>query len=491
MAIAFNAIPPTLRVPFVAVEFDNSRAQQGPSILAYRVLLIGQKLSGGTATADTAIRVTSAEQVIPLAGRGSLLHRMALAWFAVNRSTELWIGVLSDNGAGTAATGSIVVTGTATTSTPIVFYFGGERIVVGVTAGDAQNTIASNINTAINAALDLPITSTVATNTVTPLFRHKGTPGNFYDIRHSFNAGESLPGGVTIAITQLTGGATNPTLTNLLASVADIWFQLWPHAYTDATNLGALESELLTRFGPLRMQDGVAITGSSGSFGTLTALGTGRNSQQSVIFAPPGASPLTPPWEMAAENAGLIALAASLDPARPFQTLGLVRAMPTALTDQWSLDERNQFLNAGIATMRLNPAGTGMQIERAITTYRTAPSGAPDTSYLDLTTMLTLAYLRYDFRVLWQGKYPRHKLGNDETQYEAGQPIVTPSLGKSEALLWFKRMEKKGLVEGFEQFKRDLVVERNASDPNRLDFLLAPDLINQLIVTGVQNQFRL
>jgi phage tail sheath gpL-like len=491
MAIAFNAIPPTLRVPFVAVEFDNTRAQQGPSILAYRVLMIGQKLAGGSATADTAIRVTSAEQIIPLAGRGSLLHRMGLAWFAVNRSTELWIGVLSDNGAGTAAAGTIVVTGSATSSTPIVLYLGGERIIVGVTNGDAQNTIATNIGAAINAALDLPVTAVVTTNSVAVTFRHKGTPGNFYDMRHSFQQGESLPSGVTLAITQLTGGATNPTLTNLLAAVADIWFQLWPHPYTDATNLGALEGELLTRFGPLRMQDGVAITASSGSFSTLTTLGTGRNSQQSLIWAPPGASPLTPPWEMAAESAGLVALAASIDPARPFQTLALSRAMPTAITDQWSFDERNQLLYAGIATTRLNPSATGIQLERAITTYRTAPSGAPDTSYLDLTTMLTLAYLRYDFRVLWQSRYPRHKLGNDDTQYEAGQPIVTPSIGKSEALMWFRRMEKKGLVEGFEQFKRDLVVERNTTDPNRLDFLLAPDLINQLIVTGVQNQFRL
>jgi phage tail sheath gpL-like len=491
MTIVFNNIPPTLRVPFVAAEFDNTRAQQGPSILAYRVLLIGQKLAGGTATADTAIRVTSAEQVIPLAGRGSLLHRQALAWFAVNRSTELWIGVLADNGAGTAAAGSITVTGSATSSTPIVLYLGGERVPVGVTIGDAQNTIATNIGAAINANADLPVTASVSTNVVTVTFRHKGTPGNFYDMRDSFQPGEARPGGVSLAYVQLTGGATNPTLTNLIASVADIWFQLWPHPYTDATSLTALEGELLTRFGPLRMQDGVAITASSGTFSALTTLGTGRNSQQSLIWAPPGASPLTPPWEMAAETAGLVALSAQLDPARPFQTLALSRCMPTALTDQWSFDERNQLLYAGIATTRLNAAATGVQLERAITTYRTAPSGAPDTSYLDVTTMFTLAYLRFDFRVLWQTKYPRHKLGGDDIQYDAGQPIVTPSLGKAEALMWFRRMEKKGLVEGFDQFKRDLVVERNTSDPNRLDFLLAPDLINQLIISAAQIQFRL
>jgi phage tail sheath gpL-like len=490
MSIGFNAIPPTLRVPFVAVEFDNTKAQQGPALLAYRALLIGQKTASGTATADTAVRVTSVEQVIPLAGRGSMLHRQALSWFAVNKSTELWIGVLSDNGAGVAATGTIAVTGTATASGTIVLYLGGERVTVGVTVGDVQNTIATNINAAINNALDLPVTSTVATNTVTVAFRHKGTVGNTYDMRHSFNSGEALPAGVTLVITQLASGTTNPTLTNLIASVTDIWFQIWAHPYVDATSLAALEGELLLRFGPLRMQDGIAITATSGSFSTLTTLGAGRNSQQSLIFAPPGASPLTPPWEMAAENAGLIAFYGAADPGRPFQTLALVRSLPTALTDQWSIDERNQFLGTGIATTKLNPTATGVQLERAITTYRTSASGASDTSYLDATTMLTLAYLRYSFRVLFQTKYPRHKLGDDDVVYAPGQPIITPKMGKGEAFGWFKQMQSLALVQNFDQFKRDLVVERNTVDRNRLDFLLPPTVINQLIVTGAQIQFR-
>jgi phage tail sheath gpL-like len=63
--------------------------------------------------------------------------------------------------------------------------------------------------------------------------------------------------------------------------------------------------------------------------------------------------------------------------------------------------------------------------------------------------------------------------------------------GKAEAIMWFRQMEELGLVENYDQFKADLVVQRNISDPNRLDFLLPPDLMNQLIVTGAQIQFRL
>src|SRR5215831_18665526 len=116
MSISFNAIPNNIRVPFVAVEFDSSNAQQGPALLAYRGLLIGQKLSTGTGVADSFYRVTSPDQVLTFAGAGSILHRMAIAWFASNNITETWIGVLADAGAGVAAAGSITITGPATAS---------------------------------------------------------------------------------------------------------------------------------------------------------------------------------------------------------------------------------------------------------------------------------------------------------------------------------------------------------------------------------------
>lgn len=491
--VSFNSVPSNLRVPFVAVEFDATRAQQGPALLAYKALLVGQKLAAGTATANTLVRVTSVDQVIALAGRGSMLHRQALAWFAANKSTEVWLGVLADDGGGTAATGTIVVSGPATATGTIALYLGGERVTIGVTSGDSANTIAAAIEAAIDAALDLPVTASVDTATVTITYRHKGLAGNAYDVRHSFLDGEALPAGVGLTITAVGGvvaGATNPALTTLIAAMADLWFMVWSHPYTDATSLTAIENELASRFGPLRSMDGIAITSMVGDFSAHTTLGGGRNSPHSVIVAQPGTSPLTPPMEFAAEAAALVALHGAADPARPFQTLAMSRAIAPAETAQWSLEERNLLLFDGIATTR-RAAGGVVQLERMITTYQTSASGADDTAYLDATTMLTLMYLRYSFRVRMLAKYPRHKLANDGTRFGAGQPVITPKLGKAEAVTWFREMEELGLVESFDDFKRDLVVERSVSDPNRLEFLLPPDLINALIVTAAQIQFRL
>jgi phage tail sheath gpL-like len=492
MAISFNSIPSTLRIPFVAVEFDASQAQQGDAILPYDALHIGQRLSTGTWAANSINRATNVDQVIGGAGRGSIAHRQAIGWFASNKSTAALFGVVDDNGAGVAATGTILFTAAATASGTIAFYFGGVLVSVGVTAGDATTALATNTAAAINAATDLPITASVVGSTVTMLFRHKGLVGNTYDVRTGFN-GEELPAGVDMTITAMGGvvaGTTNPTLTSLIAAMGDIWFQIWSHPYTDATSLTAIENELASRLGPLRSIDGVAITSISGSFATHTTLGAARNSGSSVIIAQPGSAPLTPPMEFAAETAALVAKAGEIDPARPFTTLQYTNAVSTGISNQWTSEERELFLHGGIATSRLGPGGA-VQIDRVITTYQTSPAGSPDTAYLDATTGLTLLYLRFDFRTYWASKYSRHKLANDGTRFGSGQAIMTPLQAKGEAVGWFIRKEKQGLVEDVDQFKRDLVVERNASDPNRLDFLLPPNLINQLIVTAAKIQFRL
>lgn len=490
VGIAYNSVPNSLRVPFVAVEFDNTRASQGAALLQYRVLTFGQKTSAGSATANALYRVASVAQGISLFGRGSMLHRMLIAWFANNTATELWVLALADNGAGTAATGTLTVTGPATASGTLHLYFGGTYVPMAVTSGDAQNSIASAINAAINAALDLPITSTVSTNVVTWTFRHKGTVGNDFDVRLNYQDGQSTPAGVAVAIVAASGGATNPVLTSGLAALGDNWYQVWAHPYTDATSLTALEAELASRFGPMRMIDGVAVTSAAGTQSALGTLGDSRNSPHGCIAAQSGKNPITPPMEYAAAVAGVAALYGQIDPARPFQTLPVVGALAPAEADRFTFAERNLELFDGISTSHTAQDGTTV-LERLVTTYQTNAAGAPDESYLNVNTMLTLLYLRYSFRVFIQTNFPRCKLADDGAVVGPGQAIITPKIGKAAALAWFRQMEELGLVENFEQFARDLVVQRNALDRNRLDFLLPPDLVNQFIVGAAKVQFLL
>lgn len=114
-----------------------------------------------------------------------------------------------------------------------------------------------------------------------------------------------------------------------------------------------------------------------------------------------------------------------------------------------------------------------------------------DPSYLDSETLHTLAYIIRRLRSVVTSKYARHKLANDGTRFGAGQAIVTPSVVRGELLSLYADMEELGIVENAKAFSANLIVERNADDPNRLDVLLPPDLVNQLRIFAVLAQFRL
>ncbi|HXG47687.1 MAG TPA: phage tail sheath C-terminal domain-containing protein [Methylomirabilota bacterium] len=485
MTIPFNQIPIDLRVPGTYIEFDNSRAVRGKLSVPGRILAIGQKLAAGTAAANTPVRVDTAALAVELFGRGSMLALMAAAIKAANRDTELWALPLADNGGGTAAAGTITVTGPATAAGTLNLYVGGKRVQVAVASGDTANTIAAAINAAINADLDLPVTSTVLAAEVTVTARHKGVAAGKVDLRHSYYQGEKLPAGVTLAIVQLTGGAGNPDLATALAALGDAWHNTWVMPYTDATSLSAVETDLANRWGPTKMIESHAFSAEVGTVGDLTTLGNSRNSPHLTIMDA-GGSP-TAPFIWAAVVAAVDA--AETDPARPRQTLPLPGLLAAPEGARRTLEERNTLLYDGISTHAVDALG-GVRIERLITTYQVNAQSLDDPSYLDVTTLRTLSHLRYSARARLATKYGRHKLANDGTRFAPGQAVVTPNVIRAEIIALFREWEIEGLVENFDQFRDDLVVQRNAEDPNRLDVLIPPDLINQLRVIAAQIQFR-
>lgn len=488
MAISFNQVPAGIRVPFLYAEFDNSNAVRGASLQPYKVLMMGQKLATGTKPALERHLVTSFEQVKEYFGAGSQLASMAEYYFLANRLTELHIVALEDDGAAVSATGSLLLGGAANAAGTLKAYISGRRASVGVSVGDTLATIVSNLNDVINGDEDMPITSAINGGTPEQLdftAKNKGVSGNSIDIRLNYFFGDETPSGLTVAITALSGGTTNPDIQDAIDVIGDDQYLLWVTPYSDAANLLAIETELADRFGPIKQNDGYHLTGARDNFANLVTLGNTRNSQFTTIKRCSGP---TSPYEQMACVAGVIAAAAKIDPARPFQTLSLPGVLAEDESEKLTLEERDILLNNGIATDKVDAGGT-VRIERVITTYKKNPAGANDVSYLDLNTLLTLSYLRYDFRNFWLNKYPRHKLANDGTQFGAGQAVMTPKVAKAEAINRFRLWETLGLVENIDQFKEELIVERNLQDVNRLDFLLPPDLINQLRVVGVKIGF--
>lgn len=490
MAISFNQIPAGMRVPFAYVEFDASGARRGSSVQPYKILVMGQKTSSGSVDELVPTRVTSKEQAAAYFGAGSLLHGMFTALFANNKTTEAIAIAIDDATSSAAAVGALLFGGTLANGT-LNLYIAGRLVRVPVLGSDTLAGLATRVAAVINANPALPVTAAVdgeEDKQVNLTAKNKGTLGNQIDVRLNYQDGEETPAGLTVAITAMADGATDPDVSEIIAVMGEDMYNLIALPWVDGTSLGAIEAELADRWGPIRMADGVAVAARNASHATLGTLGNSRNSEHLVVLGTKGMP--TPPWEYAAAVAGVAALSAQVDPARPFQTLPVFGVLPPASADRFTIEERNLLLHDGISTHTVDAGGT-VRVERLITTYKTNPLGAADEAYLDLTTLLTISYLRYDFRNYFMGKYPRHKLASDGTRFAPGQAVITPKIGKAEAIAKFREWEGRGLVENIDQFKEELIVERNSQDPNRLDFFLPPDLVNQLVVTAVKIGFRL
>lgn len=487
--ISFNEIPVNLLVPGVYVEIDNTRAANGLFMVPTRILVIGQRLVTGTVPALVPTRITADDQGDQSFGAGSMLAHMLRALRKANRFTETWAVALDDLGAGVQAAGAIDFGGVLTGGGTINLYIGGRRLRVGAASTDTPAAIATAVAAAITAATDLPVTAAVDgvdTAKVNVTARHKGEAGNGIDLRVNYYEGEQLPPGLTVDITAMAGGSGNPDLEAALDLMGDTWYTDLVIPYTDAASLTAVETALRENFGPLRMRDGHAWAAASGTHAQLGTLGDSRNSPHLTVWGLKGCP--TPPWERAAALAGVAAYHLSIDPARPLQTLVVPGVMAPAVADRFTFEERNLLLLDGIATTRVDDGGQ-VVIERTVTTYKTNAFGAADPSYLDVETLKTLAFLRYDLRTFASVRYPRHKLAGDETEVQPGQAIVRPKDLRVQIIARAGLWEQQGLVESLAQFKQDILVTRDPNDVNRVNARIPPDLVNGLRVFAAQLQF--
>lgn len=492
MTVSFNTIPSSgILVPLFYAEMDNSQANTATS--SQPTVIFGHALTDSTMTLNELTLVSSVSELRKQAGAGSQLARMAAAYRGVDLGGPLWAIAIPEP-AGTAATGTAVIAGQVISAGVISLYIGKTRVQTVVKVGDATTKIATSLAAAVNAVSDLPVKATAEASTVTLTAKHAGLCGNEIPLAVNYYGsagGESLPDGVTVTLTTMTGGAGAPTFDSAFGSLGDedCDFIAWP--YNDAASLDAVGLEMndsTGRWAPGRQSYGHVYSAKLGELAALQAFGTTRNDQHVTIDGIEPASQ-TCADEWAAVYTARNAVFIRADPARPTQTGQLNGVLPAPVGKRFLKTQRNTLLNSGIATSYAQ--GSNAFIERAVTTYQKNKYGEKDNSYLDSETLHTSAYVLRALETCVTSKYGRHKLANDGTRYGPGQAIVTPSVIKAEMCAQYQTMEEAGIVENFELFKKYLVVERDANDPNRVNVLFPPDYINQLRVFALVNQFRL
>ena len=455
--------------------------------------------AGGKATPNIPVPIGSQAQSIEAFGAGSELDRMFRSFYANNFANEVWGLPLAEPAGGAAGTATITITSPPTDAGTLHLYLGGVHVPVNIATTDTVANIASEIVAAVMADDTLAVTATSNAGVVTLTSIFKGVNAN--DITVSMNyygpiGSEITPPGLGITLPAtglLTGGVGVPDMTTAIANLGEEPFEYVAMPYSDSNSLFSWDQEYgftdQGRWGWQRELFGHVFCAKRGSYSSLLTFGETQNSGVESIMAVEQTSP-SPVFEWTAAYTAKAQRALINDPARPLQSLSLNQIKLAPLQGRFDFVELNSLASTGLAIQK---AGSDRQpmIAREQTTYQLNLYGQTDDAYELVTTLATLAKLLRNQKHAITSQFPRHKLANDGTKFGPGQAIVTPGIVKAHLIAQYRDDMYNGLVEDLRNFKAHLLVERDTTNPNRLNVLYPPDLINQLRIFAVLAQFRL
>ena len=489
MSIPFDSFPADNLYPIFATEFGGSMSPKAGA-MPWKNLIIGQPLSSVMSENGSLTLITSDEQADALFGYGSQLALMIKAFRKNTKSSELWALPIADDSTSDAATGTLTFTVAGSDVTPklavggtVRLMISGQSCPVNVSAGDSATDVATKVVAAITAKTNLPVTATASSGVVTLTAKNKGSCGNGLDVRWNHNQGEFLPDGLSIVLSAMANGGSDPLYEDaqVKETCSGNWFNMIVIGSSETDNINYIKEMLDERWTPIVQQTGVmCFSLNGGTESDFTTKGDGLNSQEIVLAALPK-SP-TSGAEKASALFGCVAPKALNDPAAPLHNYAVAGVVAPRRDDREDFYANNRLLKAGCALMVAAEDGS-VFTSRIVTTYKKNAQNVPDKSYMQLETVLTLSFLRWDWNNYLASKYAHAKLAPDGSNFGAGQLVMTPSLGKAELISRYQYWEEKGLVYDSAGFAENLVVELDPNDEYAMNFLIPAHLIKQFFVS--------
>ncbi|WP_051678662.1 phage tail sheath subtilisin-like domain-containing protein [Xanthobacter sp. 91] len=476
--VAFNTIPGNILVPFWYAEINSGGTPyQGQS----RLLLAGQKLAAGTATAGTPIGpIQSKREAESLFGPGSMLAHMYVAARKAAALQPIWVLPLADP-AGAKAAGTVTI-GSAPGETGVgVLHVLGRRLTSQILSSDAVADVAEAIATAINAE-GLPVVATFAAGVVTVTARHYGTLFNGLDLWLANDEPNVLTASNT-TIVAMSGGTGVPDLAAAFANLGDDEFDWIAGPYADSTSLNAardLLSSVTGRWSPMVQLYGHYITTFFGTLSAAVTLGDARNDPHTSIMASQ-VSP-SPQWEWAAVLGAVISahLTDAPELSRPLQTLLLPGILPPRdRAVWWDKADRQALYTDGMSGYTVTIDGQ-VAIDRVRTTYQVTSSGVADGTFGDIETMAQGVFAVRWFRTEVSNTHARQALADDNPHNVA--EITTPKDIRNTLIHAYQGLVELGVAEKPELFAEYVVVERDGNDAGRVNASIPMDVVNQLRV---------
>jgi phage tail sheath gpL-like len=493
--VPFKLLPANQRAPLFYAELDNSQANTATT--PQRTLIIGQVTAAAIAAGtvpNVPVLSASPSDAVSVGGNGSILAIKTYVYRLNDPSGEVWYLPLADAAGATSATGSITFSGAPTAPGVLSLYIAGRLLQLPIAVAQTPAQIAAAFVTLIGQTPNIPVTAAAVAGVVTLTAVNAGLLGNDIPILLNYGGavqGQSTPAGLTVAIVAMSGGTLVPSLTTALGNLGSKPYDFIDSPYNDAVSLASIQTFLSDQSGRWSYAQqiyGGSFTAATGTAGALTTLGGTVNDQHSSIMGVYG-SP-HPAWVWASAYAGACAQSLRNDPGLPLHTLTLFGVLPPPISSRFMLPQQNSLLYSGISTFNVDDSGT-VSIQLAITTYQRNAFNQPDNSYLKVETLYSLMYIIRFLRADLLAKFGQSKLAADGSQIPTLGNVTTPNKIRSAQIAAYKLLCNNGYAQNFEAFAANLIVQKNATNVNRVDILWPGTLINQLDILAMLVQFRL
>lgn len=472
-------------VPGAYLEINFAQGEAAGSGSERSILLLGNKTSSGSATVDTtiygpdtAVPCQTEADVISLFGTGSELHRMYRRIVKVNRVTSVYMLAVTES-AGTAASETIVLANNATGNGNLRVWVGDEFVDTAIVSGDTPTAIGDNLVTNINAMTHWPVTAANVTGTVTLTAKQKGPRGNWIRIRSLITSGIATTA-TKGAGALLASGATADSNTTALTTILPKRFYYIVSAADDATQFGALVTQVNSQAVATTGIRQRAFAGSVDSLATTTTIATGRNAARAELVWQLNSD--WTPAELAANHAAVVAAWEAERTPRPlhnFSGFGNDSAtqpywvVPAPLSG--SAPTRANIKSAlqnGITPIASNPNGTTYMVKR-ITTRSLNGSNA-DYRIRDAHKVTVCDFFSDDLIAKTVLQYSGKDIADDppEGGREPGPQVVTPSRYRACVFRLLTDYDENDQLDDVAAIKAGTIVQRESSPRTRMSALV-------------------
>lgn len=444
------------------------------------VILVGNASTAGVAVRDTTVYgpdtqvpLQTEPDCISLFGAGSELHIGWRAFTKVNQVTTLR-AIAVTSSAGTAASATITLTNASTGTAALRFFYGGTFYDTSIGAADSVTLIATNVCLTLNAVTFLPFTAGSSAGVITLTAKIPGPRGNQIRFQTAILAGTTATTTSVTVDTAFTSGATSDSNVAALATILANKSYRIVSAANDATQLGALITQVNLQALPLTGIRQRVFAASIDTIANSITLATGVNAARGEIQWQKSSPHL--PFELAANWAAIVS--SNEDTGDNFRCnfAGYGNGdndtwVIKASRDQTAFPTRTDIksaLNNGLSPIGVNSNGTTYVVNRITT--RSLSGSTSDYRIRDSHKVTVCDFFANSLLARVNSQFSAKKIADNPPPGgdAPGADVVTPDIYRGAVFTTINQYAANTLLQGVPAIKAGVVVQRETNPSTRM-----------------------